>query len=149
MTHATHSPAAFTLVEVTLALASAVIALVALLGLLVAGHDAGRHAADTVITASLAQDLFQDIRSQPYTNVNVTGTARDLRTFAGHDGTLHYDGAGFDTLPATARFRCQLDFQPAAGNPALTQARVTIVWPALVAYPPHTNVFFTSIAQLD
>lgn len=141
--------AGFTLVEVTLALAAAVIALVALLGVLVAGNDAGRQATDTVIAASLAQDIFQDIRSQPFTNVNITGTARDLRTFAGNDGTLNFDGAGFDTTPSTARFRCVLDYQPDAANPSVTRARISVVWPALVPAPPNTNIFFTRIAQLD
>jgi uncharacterized protein (TIGR02598 family) len=139
----------FTLVEVTLALAAAVIALVALLGVLVVANDAARWAADVTIAASLAQDIFQDVRSQPFTNVVITGSARNLRTFSGVDGELYYDGDGFDAPPARARFKCRISYEPDPARSALTRAQVLVIWPALVVAPPNTNLFVTRIAQVD
>jgi uncharacterized protein (TIGR02598 family) len=141
--------AGFTLVEVTLAMAAAVVALTALLGLLVVGHDASRSATDATLVATIAQDMFQDIRSQSFAAVNVTGTSRNLQTFNGLDGTLYFDGDGYDATAANARYRCKIFFQPDSALDQLSRVRLEIVWPSLAAAPANTNYFYFRVAAMN
>src|SRR5258707_8255808 len=61
----------FTLVEVMLALAIVSIGLIAILGLLPTGLRSARDAADNTISATVIQDVFNTIRTQPFASVDL------------------------------------------------------------------------------
>jgi len=61
------SSAGFTLTEVVLALGVVATALVAIIGLLPAGLDAARHAANSTVIAAVLEDLNNRLQGQPLT----------------------------------------------------------------------------------
>jgi uncharacterized protein (TIGR02598 family) len=144
----------FSLVEVTLALAVIAIGLIAIIGLLPHGLQASRDAADNTIAATIAQDIFSEIRIDPFNAVNicpppcVTHNLRDSTSEP--DDVINYDKSGF-YVPAGSpnsyfNVRVSYQLQP---TPRLWQVRATVVWPAQSAAPINTNIFVTQVAWYD
>jgi len=82
--------AAFTLVEIVLVLAVIATALIAIIGVLPVGLDAGRQAANQTVVALIFEDVHHRLQSQPLT----TGTA----SFS----PLYFDDRGVLIQPATS-----------------------------------------------
>jgi hypothetical protein len=137
---------AFTLVEVTLALAAAIIGIVALMGLIVVSHRAARTAADDTIVATIVQDIFTDLRRQPFTGgpgYNLAGAGTD---------TLYFDANGFDASSGPAGnqyYRLHLEYGPDYATGSLAIVRAVVVWPSASTAPANTNVFVTKVARMD
>ena len=69
---------AFTLIEVVLAVAIASIGIIAILGLLPNAIQSSRDATDNTLSATIAQDVFANIRSQPLNTVNFGNGPHDF-----------------------------------------------------------------------
>jgi len=134
--------AAFTMVEVALAMGVVAIGLVAILGLLPNALTSARQAADNTVTATIVQDLFSTLRQQSYTSANLWGTNVNLSI--ANTVTLNFDQAGNQTN-TTAYYKVVVSTIPQ--SPLLMSAvQATVVWPGLSAAPPNTNVYSTTIA---
>ena len=134
--------AAFSLVEVTLALAVAAIGLVAILGLIPQGVASSRDAADNTMAATIVHDTFNQIRQQM---MQPTSAWPPLST----PQHIYYDAAGTNqfTLPSAGTyFDVQLVPQV---TPNLLTVTAIVTWPVKspTAKPFNTNVFFTSVAN--
>jgi len=150
-------PAAFSLVEVTLALAVMAIGLIAILGLIPRGVQSGRDAADNTLAATIAHDIFNAIRTQPFTAVNLSAygypvTPYNLSQTILPPNPVYLDAAGFSTsVAADSYFRVNLTFQPESlvTPTVLRGVTATVTWPANpgVTWPVNTNVFVTEIAS--
>lgn len=128
-THASPQPAAaFTLVEIVLALAIIATAFVAILGLLPAGLDASRQAANSTVVAEVLDDVHQRLQNQP---LNVGPVAFS---------PVFYDDRGIfiapDADPATqARrlYRADVSIvewnQQPANTSALRPVTIALSWP--------------------
>jgi uncharacterized protein (TIGR02598 family) len=149
---------AFTLVEVMLSLAIVSIGLIAILGLLPTGLRSARDAADNTLSATVVQDVFSTIRTQPFANVDLTAF-----NFTGGPYNLngnylspplplivaYFDQAGF-TVPLAKQpqdnyYQVSLTFSNQAA--ALSLVTATVVWPAHSVHPLNTNIFVTEVAQ--
>jgi uncharacterized protein (TIGR02598 family) len=136
-------------VEVALAVGVTIVAITGLLAIMVVGMGVARDATDDTLVATIAQDIFNDIRSQPFNSVTMAGPSRNLETFTGLDGTLYFDGQGYGVPPANAYFRCELRYSSVAPTGHLAGAHLTIYWPApsTVSAPLFTNSFYTRVAR--
>jgi uncharacterized protein (TIGR02598 family) len=127
--HASPQPAAaFTLVEIVLALAIIATAFVAILGLLPAGLDASRQAANSTVVAAVLDDVHQRLQNQPLTAGPVAFSP------------VFYDDRGIyiapDADPATqARrlYRADISIvnwtQQPANTSALRPVTIALSWP--------------------
>ena len=147
---------AFSLIEVTLALAVISIGIVAVLGLLPHGLQASRDAADSTLAATIVQDTFSTLRSYPFNNALVCdaccpGDTAEYQDLGALTGTLllsnAYDFAGSSTNFANAYYKVMLSYEPE--SPSLARVIATVVWPALSVAPINTNVFVTQIAHYE
>ena len=160
---------AFSLVEVAIALAVLAVGLLAIMGLFPQGLQASRDAADNTIAATIVQDLFSRIRSQPFNTAFTICTDQYPPGDPNYPGckpsgiipplspnsvnTLTFDQDGFITNTTTANPQYRAYYRavvywgaPVGGVLPIT---VQICWPALTATPVNTNTFFTEIAQYD
>ena len=148
--------AAFSLVEVTLALAVMAIGLIAILGLIPQGVQSSRDAADNTLAATIAHDTFSLLRTNAFRNAilcDTCTTPQDLSTYNTTTGSPlvsnAYDQAGFSTNDwGGAYYKVVLAFQPQTPL-MLTRVTATITWPAQSKNPLKTDVFVTEIAQFD
>jgi uncharacterized protein (TIGR02598 family) len=133
MNRQSHSPAGFSLVEVTLALGVAAFCLIALFGLLPLGIQTHQSSISQTAAASVLSSVFADLRATPKTSL--TSPQYDI-TF-GIAKFLFFDGEGRAVTPtdpnATPRYRVTITF-PASpvGAFAPTFVSIKITWPALV-----------------
>jgi uncharacterized protein (TIGR02598 family) len=155
----------FSLVEVTIAVAVVAIGLIAILGLIPQGVQSSRDAADRTLAATIAQDLFDAVRSQLFTNVNLSsygtfpnqlGNAYNLQnSYLKYPlATTYFDQSGLS--PSTVQdsyFRVDLTFEaqappPPAVTPVLSLVTATVSWPAKPGMTTflNTNVFVTEVA---
>jgi uncharacterized protein (TIGR02598 family) len=135
----------FTLVEVMLALAIVSIGLIAILGLLPTGLRSARDAADNTLSATIIQDVFSNIRSQPFGSVDLGNGPLNLNVTGSQ--ILFYDSSGGQTNLAAAYYRVVVSFQ-AQPVPGLSFVQASVLWPAVSANPV-TNVFTTYVAQYN
>lgn len=124
------SAAGFTLVEVSLAIGVAAIAILALLGMTSMGVQIGRLAVDDTITATIAQDIFAGLRGQEFSALA--------------SGTATFDRNG-DPNTTNPHYKCLIEVTK-NGNYSAT-VRLTFVWPNVNNFTqsPSTNSFFTRI----
>jgi len=145
----------FTLIEVTLALAVALIGMLAVLGLLPQGMQSAREAADNTISATLVQDTFSGLRTITNSQANLS----ELGLYLSSSGTINlssipaggimasnfFNQSGFETNAPNAYYKLVLNFLPTPA-PNLCSVQALVIWPALSAAPPNTNIFFTQFA---
>jgi Tfp pilus assembly protein PilV len=163
---------AFSLIEVTLALAIVAVGLIAIIGLLPQGIQASRDAADNTLAATMAQDTFSNIRAGSFADARPSLTALGFAGFApgvpfdlGTYETspplsqptpvayFNQSGAGVDptTAPQDCYFKVALVFKPQ--NPptpaVLSVVTATVSWPAKpnMSVFLNTTTFITQIAQ--
>src|SRR3954465_6023900 len=99
------SIAAFSLVEVTLAMGIAAFCLIAVFGLIPVGVQTNRNATSQTVATNIMAAVVADLRATPKAN----NTSSQFAITFGMPATLYFDSSGqFATLPGT-NSRYQLD----------------------------------------
>ncbi len=126
---------AFSLVELTLAMAVAAISLIAIFGLLTTGEQTNHAAAEQTAASSLLTAIANDLRATP------PGTAISLQfgiqipanpVTARTATTLYLDSTGGASTSFTnaSRYRVEVTFLPNTGGRAATLTHLRVTWPA-------------------
>jgi uncharacterized protein (TIGR02598 family) len=123
-----HAAAAFSLVEVTLALGIAAFCLIAVFGLMPIGVQTNRNATSQTAATGILASVIADLRATPKPPAINTSVQYGI-TF-GTDTTLYFDGAGqFTTsLGANSRYRVSITFP--SSPTGLRYANLKVTWPA-------------------
>ena len=121
--------AAFSLVEVTLALGIAAFCLIAVFGLMPVGVQTNRNATSRTAAANIMTAVVADLRATPTTN---STSAQFGISFNGNK-TLYFDGSGqFTTTSGTdSRYRLTITWNPNAPSGS-SWADLKVTWPAPV-----------------
>lgn len=116
--------AAFSLVEVTLALGVAAFCLIAVFGLMPVGVQANRNATSQTAATNIIASVIADMRA------TTSSTSPQYGITFGTAKTLYFDGAGqFTTsLGANSRYRMSITFS--SSPVGLSYADVKATWPA-------------------
>lgn len=153
--------AAFSLVEVCLAVAVVAIGLLAVIGLFPQGLQSARDAADNTMSATIVQDLLSQLRGGTFNNVVISVPAAtpsnvviDLTSSFILRNTFDFDQDGAITSdPAASYYRVNLTTAPVLGLPGVSLPGVSFVQ-ASIAWPYHsskaninTNIFMTEVAR--
>jgi len=128
MTFRKSKTAAFSLIEVTLALGIAAFCLVAVLGLMPVGVQTNRNATSQTAATSILSNVIADMRATPTSAT--TSIQYGIEFGAGK--TLYFDGSGQFTisLGADSRYRLVVSFPTSPADLSYADLRVT--WPASV-----------------
>jgi uncharacterized protein (TIGR02598 family) len=118
--------AAFSLVELTLALGIAAFCLIAVLGLMPVAALTNRNATSQSAATNIIASVIADMRA------TTSSTSPQYGVTFGTPKTLYFDGAGqFTTsLGANSRYRVRVTFP--SSPPGLSYAGVKATWPAPV-----------------
>ena len=134
--------AAFSLVEVTLALGIAAFCLIAVFGLMPIGVQTNRNATSQTAATNIIAAVVADLRATTKTSGTWTGTSSQFCIPLGTSRTLYFDSEGRcsgDLAGSTSpcgvtwdpalqtRYRVNITF-PSTGN--LTYAQLKVTWPA-------------------
>lgn len=124
--------AAFSLVEIVIAMGVVSFSLLTLFALLPIGLKENQASASQTAATSVLTKLIADLRAAPKTNAS---SGRFGITY-GASTTLYFDAEGSSgtTLTSTSRYRCTVDF-PASppGSKSATFVDVKVTWPAAAA----------------
>ena len=129
---AAKSVAAFSLVEVCIAMGLAAFCLVAILGLLPTGISTDQATVEQTAASGIASAIVADLRSTPLSSakstnygINIPGTSGIYQQIKlGDDGSLI-------TSSAQPRYLAYVTVtSPAAGTKAVTPVSILITWPA-------------------
>jgi uncharacterized protein (TIGR02598 family) len=139
------SAAAFSLVELTLAIGIAAFCLIAVFGLMPVGVQTNRNATSQTAATSILSDVIADLRATPKPPAINTSIQYGI-TF-GADRTLYFDGAGqFTTSPgANSRYRVNVTWY---GTSGLRYADLKLTWPA-AATPANASGSVGMFAAFD
>ena len=126
--------AAFSLVEVTLALGIAAFCLIAVFGLMPVGVQTNRNATSQTAATNILSSVAGDIRASPKGHTN--SAKYGIRRSKGNTTTLYFDGQGqFTTsLGANSRYRLYVKIYPIVAQPLYlaSYAYLKVTWPAAV-----------------
>ena len=133
--------AAFSLVEVTLALGIAAFCLIAVFGLMPIGVQTNRNATSQTAATNILSSVVSDIRASP--KGSSTNSAQyGIRRSKGSTTTVCFDGQGMSTTLAgnvtcpvgNYRYRLYVRIYPIGAQPAYlaSYAYLKVVWPAAV-----------------
>ena len=116
--------AAFSLVEVTLALGVAAFCLIAVFGLMPTGVQTSRNATSQTAATNIIASVIADMRA------TTSSTSPQYGITFGTAKTLYFDGAGqFTTsLGANSRYRVSVTFPSSPAG--LSYADIRVTWPA-------------------
>jgi len=128
--------AAFSLVEIVLAIGIVSFALLGMMGLVSVSFQSERSSASDTDLAALSQQVFSSLRSRPFTNLS------DTNYFFDADGSLTTNSAG-------AVYECAVTMAADPSLPAgsFKNARLQFTWPVSAVTRPNTNVFLGGIAN--
>jgi uncharacterized protein (TIGR02598 family) len=125
--------AAFSLVELTLALGLAAFCLIAVFGLIPVAALTSRNASSHTTATNILSAIIADLRATPAANA----TSGQFGITFGTPKTLYFDGSGqFSTSPSTnSRYQLNVTFSqqsPAPAPPAVPTiyADLKVTWPA-------------------
>jgi uncharacterized protein (TIGR02598 family) len=126
MKRSTVSTAAFSLVELTLAIGVAAFCLIAVFGLMPVGMQTNRNATSQTAATNIITSVIADMRA------TTSSTSPQYGITFGNPRTLYFDGAGQFTpsLGANSRYRVGITFPWNSGNTYGANLKVT--WPAPV-----------------
>ena len=126
MKNSLRSSAAFSLVELTLALGIAAFCLIAVLGLVPVAALTNRNATSQTAATNIIASVIADMRA------TTSSTSPQYNITFGTAKTLYFDGAGqFATsLGANSRYRVRITFSSSPSG--LSYAYVKATWPAPV-----------------
>jgi uncharacterized protein (TIGR02598 family) len=120
--------AAFSLVEVVLALGVAAICLLGIFGLMPIGMQTHRNATSQTTAANIVAAVIADLRATPSTR---TTSSQFNITFGTNPPPLYFDGAGQFSTSLGGASRYQLNLTWNASAPAgLSYADLKVTWPA-------------------
>ena len=153
----------FTLVEVTLAIAVALIGIVGVLAILPQGMQSARSAADNTITATIVENLFSQLRAGSFNNIVICPDTNNCNSPVKIDLTqtqnapaLFFDQTGSIVNTNNSNnnniyYRVNLTWQPQNLNQPqqLSEVTATVYWPAFSPHPANTNIYTTAIAWYD
>ena len=158
---------AFSLVEVAVAVAVIAIGLLVVIGLFPQGLQSARDAADNTLSATIAQNLFGQLRNGDFT-IYICTDPSDLGypihcnsptyqltvnfNSAPWSQSFYFDQEGLLTNGLAAYYQVNLQWATEVlGNPDLMLVQATVVWPAYYASPTpiNTNIFITEIARYN
>jgi uncharacterized protein (TIGR02598 family) len=122
------SSAAFSLVEVTLALGIAAFCLIAVFGLMPVGVQANRNATSQSAATSILSNVIADLRATPKPPAINTSVQYGI-TFGTNPPPLYFDGSGQFTTSLGTNSRYQLNVTW-YGTSGLRYADVKVTWPA-------------------
>jgi uncharacterized protein (TIGR02598 family) len=127
------SGAAFSLVEVTLALGVAGFCLIALFGLLPIGVQTNQRSTSQTAATAILSFVMADMRATPTTTTTCALNSQCTITF-GSPATFYVNEAGqFTPSPgADSRYRLSITFSTAALAYPATYANLRVTWPASV-----------------
>ncbi|HTS19674.1 MAG TPA: prepilin-type N-terminal cleavage/methylation domain-containing protein [Verrucomicrobiae bacterium] len=143
----TNRQTGFSLVEIVIALAVVSLGLIAVIGLIPQGTQAGRDAADNTLAATIAHDTLNTMRLTALTTWPPTAPP-----------ISYYDAQGtnsvnnFTTDPQDAYFHIVVTPTLSATIPNLYVVTAMITWPdkpGITVAPPNTNIFVTTIADYE
>jgi len=119
--------AAFSLVEVTLALSVAAFCLIAVFGLMPVSVQTNRNATSQTAATNIIAAVVADLRATPKTNA----TSSQFALTFGTDATRYFDGLGraSASLGSDSRYRLRITWGGTAG---LRYANLKVTWPAPV-----------------
>src|SRR5438094_293908 len=119
------SRAAFSLVEVTLAIGVAAFALIAVFGLIPVGVQTNRNATSQTAATNIMADVVADLRATPAT----TNTSSQFAITFGTAKRLYFDGAGqaATLLGANSRYQMNITWN-SSGLTGLRYADVKVTW---------------------
>ncbi len=126
MRRSVHDAAAFSLVEVTLALGIAAFCLVAVFGLMPVGVQTNRNATSQTAATNVIAAVVADLRATPRTSA----TSSQFAITFGTAKTLYFDGAGQFTTSLSANSRYQINVTFPSSPTGLSYADVKVTWPA-------------------
>jgi uncharacterized protein (TIGR02598 family) len=120
--------AAFSLVEVTLALGIAAFCLIAVIGIIPVGVQTNRNATSQTAATNVMAAVIADLRATPTT----TNTSPQFAISFGTSGTQtrYFDGSGTASTSLTANSRYRLDIRWSSAPTGLRYADVKVWWPA-------------------
>src|SRR5262245_45824785 len=120
--------AAFSLVEVTLALGIAAFCLIAVFGLMPVGVQTNRSATSQTAATNILAAVVADLRATPATSS--TSTQYGI-TFGTNPPPLYFDGTGqfSRSLSANSRYQLNVTWSSSGWN-GLKYAGVKVTWPA-------------------
>jgi uncharacterized protein (TIGR02598 family) len=118
--------AAFSLVEVTLALGVGAFCLIAVFGLVPVGVQTNRNATSQTAATNIMAAVVSDLRATP----TASTTSSQFAITFGTAKTLYFDGAGQFTTTLGANSRYQLNITFPASPTGLRYADVKVTWPA-------------------
>lgn len=148
----------FTLVEVTLAIAVALIGILGVLALLPQGMQSARSAADNTISATIVQNIFNQLHTGDFASnvvcrdVDCVNTPLTLDLRQQQNGTLYFDQSGLPTNGSSSSptyYEVTLNCQPQSGNQNLSLVQAIVIWPGFAKIPPNTNIYTTAITWYD
>jgi uncharacterized protein (TIGR02598 family) len=118
------STAAFSLVELTLAIGIAAFCLIAVFGLMPVGVQTNRNATSQTAATNIIASVIADMRA------TTSSTSPQYGVTFGTPRTLYFDGAGqFTTvLDANSRYRMSITFP--SSPTGLSYADIRVTWPA-------------------
>lgn len=121
---------AFSLVEITIALAVAGFCLLAVVGLLQTGLTSERDTVDRTVATDILSRVYQDMAGTPWTNTRSPEFNLDLES-TGLQTIWFSDVSTTNTSAAGARYRASVTIAPPGGsNWTATSARLLVTWPA-------------------
>ena len=153
-----HSPAAFSLVEITLALGIAAFCLLAIFGLLPIGINSNQASIQQTTATNISSTIISDMRSVPSSaaiaasnsalnsispkyQIDLTQTAKTI--YLDEGGGLQPTATGKDS-----RFKAVITLASPTGNPAprtATYGMVVISWPAPSSKPLGSVTSFVAL----
>ena len=139
--------AAFSLIELTLALGIAAICLITVFALLPIAVLANRNATSQTAAASILRGVAADLRATPKTNNASTQFGITGINTGANPPPLYFDSSGQPSTSLTANSRYQLTVTW-GGSAALRYADLKVTWPA-AAVPANANGSVEMVAALD
>jgi uncharacterized protein (TIGR02598 family) len=122
------SSAAFSLIELTLAIGIAGFALIAVFGLMPVGVQTNRNATSQTAATSILSNVIADLRATPKPPAINTSVQYGI-TFGTNPPPLYFDGSGQFTTSLGTNSRYQLNVTW-YGTSGLRYADVKVTWPA-------------------
>jgi uncharacterized protein (TIGR02598 family) len=137
--------AAFSLVEVTLALGVAAFCLIAVFGLLPVGVQTNRNATSQTAATNIIAAVVADLRATPKTNT----TSLQFGIQFGQPKDLYFDNVGAfvpDVPDANSRYHLNITFPSSPAG--LSYANLRVTWPA-AATPANATGSVETFAVFD
>jgi uncharacterized protein (TIGR02598 family) len=144
MKYVMRSVAAFSLVEVTLALGIAAFCLIAVFGLMPVGVQTNRNATSQTAATNLIPAVVADLRATPTSSA----TSPQFAITFGTAKTLYFDGAGQAVTSLATNSRYQVNITFPSSPTGLRYADIKVTWPA-AATPANASGSAELFAAFD